>query len=189
MPAAVDGYRCRMAAQREGSTNSETSDDELDGFAIAVTREEGRWTCTPLSADALTSLEDAERELRDLRSSGAVFGLIDVDEAFFLVVRPGPGGTALAISDAACAVDYDLAADVLDALNIDLPDLSPEELEEIDPWAEGDLGLLADLALPEPVLGVIMDEFELYPDEQLGMIAQRMGFADEFAAVLDKIQS
>ena len=177
-----------MAAQREDSTHSETSDDDIDGFAIAVTREDGRWSCTPLSADALTSLEDAERELRDLRSSGAVFGLLDVDEAFFLVVRPGPGGTALAISDAACAIDYDVAADVLDVLNIDIPELSPEELEEIDPWAEGDLGLLADLDLPEPVLAVIMDESELYPDEQLGMIAERMGFADEFAAVLDKLQ-
>ncbi len=177
-----------MAAQREESTYSETSDDDIDGFAIAVTREDGRWSCTPLSVDALSSLEDAERELRDLRSSGAVFGLLDVEEAFFLVVRPGPGGTALAISDAACAIDYDIAADVLDVLNIDVPELSPEELEEIDPWAEGDLGLLADLSLPEPVLAVIMDEFELYPDEQLGMIAQRMGFADEFAAVLDKLQ-
>lgn len=176
-----------MAAQRGGSTNTETSDDELDGFALAVTREEGRWTCTPLSSDALLSLEDAERELLDLRSSGAVFGLLDVDEAFFMVVRPGPGGTALAISDAACAMDYDIAADALDALNIEIPELSPEELDDIDPWAEGDLGLLADLGLPEPVLGVIMSEFELYPDEQLGMIAQRMGFADEFAAVLDKM--
>lgn len=178
-----------MAAQREGSTSAETSDDELDGFAIAVTREDGRWTCTPLSSDALASLDDAESELRELRSSGAVFGLLNVDEAFFVVVRPGPGGTALAISDAACAIDYDIAADVLEALNIEVPDLSPDELDEIDPWAEGDLGLLADLDLPEPVLAVIMNEIELYPDEQLGMVAERMGFADEFAAVLDKISS
>lgn len=176
-----------MAATSGSSINAETTDDELDGFAIAVTREDGRWTCTPLSPDALTSLEDAESELREMRSSGAVFGLLNVDEAFFLIIRPGPGGTALAISDAACAIDYDIAADVLEALNVEVPDLSPDELDEIDPWAEGDLGLLADLDLPEPVLAVIMNEIELYPDEQLGMVAERMGFADEFAAVLDKI--
>lgn len=47
--------------------------------------------------------------------------------------------------------------------------------------------MLADLGLPEPVLSVILAETDLYPDEQLGMIAQRLGFANELSAVLDKL--
>ena len=47
--------------------------------------------------------------------------------------------------------------------------------------------MLADLGLPEPVLSVILAETDLYPDEQLGMIAQRLGFATSSSAVLDKL--
>ncbi|WP_194825441.1 tRNA adenosine deaminase-associated protein [Nocardia sp. XZ_19_231] len=177
-----------MAAQRSG-TNRATSDDDFDveGFAVAVVREEGTWRVSPLSSEALHDLSAAETELKALRSSGAVFGLIDVDDEFFIVLRPAPSGTRLLVSDATAAIDYDIAADVLDALNVEIPDIDPDDLDDVEPWEEGDLGMLADLGLPEPVLSVIIAETDLYPDEQLGMIAQRLGFADEFAAVLDKM--
>ncbi|MDJ0114430.1 tRNA adenosine deaminase, partial [Rhodococcus erythropolis] len=63
----------------------------------------------------------------------------------------------------------------------------PDDLDDVEPWEEGDLSVLADLGLPEPVLAVIAAETDLYPDEQLGMIAQRLGFASEFGAALDKL--
>ncbi|PPJ28324.1 tRNA adenosine deaminase [Nocardia nova] len=175
-------------AQRS-STNRAASDDydDVEGFAVAVVREDSTWRCSPLSAAALSSLSAAENELRALRSTGAVFGLLDVDDEFFIVLRPGPTGSRLLISDATAAIDYDIAVEVLDALNVEVPDIDPDELDEIDPWEEGDLGVLADLGLPEPVLSVILTETDLYPDEQLGMVAQRLGFADEFSAVLDKL--
>ena len=62
-----------------------------------------------------------------------------------------------------------------------------EALEDADPFEEGDLGVLADVGLPEAVLSVILDETDLYPDEQLGRIAREMGFAEELAAVLDRL--
>jgi putative tRNA adenosine deaminase-associated protein len=161
--------------------------DTPDGFGVAVVREDGTWRCSPMRRKSLTSLDVAETELRELRSAGAVFGLLDVDDEFFVIVRPGPAGNRLLLSDATMAIDYDIAADVLDELNIPVPDIDPEDLEETEPWEEGDLGLLADVGLPEAVLGVILAETDLYPDEQIGMIAQRMGFADELAAVLDKL--
>ncbi|MBB5913574.1 putative tRNA adenosine deaminase-associated protein [Nocardia transvalensis] len=129
----------------------------------------------------------AEHELRALRSTGAVFGLLDVDDEFFIVLRPAPTGSRLLISDATAAIDYDIAADVLEALNVEIPDVDPDELDDIEPWEEGDLGVLADLGLPEPVLSVILAETDLYPDEQLSMIAQRLGFTSELAEVLDKL--
>ena len=103
---------------------------------------------------------------------------------FFVIVRPAPAGTRLLLSDATAALDYDIAAEVLEKLD---NDISPEELEEADPFEEGDLGLLADIGLPEAVLGVILDESDLYADEQLGRIAREMGFADELSAVLDRL--
>ncbi|MEU0544883.1 tRNA adenosine deaminase-associated protein [Nocardia sp. NPDC005978] len=177
-----------MAAQRS-STNRAASDeyDDVEGFAVAVVREEANWKVTPLSAAALHSLSAAEDEIRELRASGAVFGLLDIDDEFFVILRPGPTGSRILLSDATAAIDYDIAADVLEELNIEIPDIDPDELDDIDPWEEGDLGVLSDLGLPEPVLSVILAETDLYPDEQLGMIAQRLGFANELSAVLDKL--
>ncbi|MUL66175.1 tRNA adenosine deaminase [Mycobacterium sp. CBMA 234] len=157
--------------------------DLPDGFGVAVVREDGAWRCVPLKRTALVDLTAAETELRELRSAGAVFGLLNVDDEFFVIVRPAPSGARLLLSDATAALDYDIAADVLEKLDADL---SLEELEEDDPFEEGDLGLLADLGLPEGVLGVILADDD-YADEQLSRIAQEMGFNDELVAVLDKL--
>ena len=158
--------------------------ETLDGFGLAVVREDGKWRCAPLRAAALTSLTSAETELRELRSSGAVFGLLDVDEEFFVIVRPAPGGTRLLLSDATAALDYDIADEVLDKLDVDI---DTEDLEDSDPFEEGDLGLLADVGLPGAVLGVILDESDLDVDEQLLRIAREMGFDEQMAAALHRL--
>jgi putative tRNA adenosine deaminase-associated protein len=153
----------------------------LRGFAIAVVREDGRWRCAQLPSEVLTDLDAAITALRDVRSTGAVFGLLDVDDEFFVIIRPTPGGVRLLLSDAVAALDYDIAADVLDLLRVEVL----EEDEDADPWPEGDLALLADVGLPEPELSVIIDEIDLYPDEQLEMIATRCGFQSEFSAAVE----
>ncbi|MFT4042860.1 MAG: tRNA adenosine deaminase-associated protein [Gordonia sp. (in: high G+C Gram-positive bacteria)] len=168
-------------------SNKQQATDEVEGFAVAVVREDGAWKVKALGRDALTDLAGAERQLRELRAAGAVFGLLDIDDEFFIVVRPAPGGARLLLSDATAAVDYDIAADVLEAINIDVPDIDPDELDDIDPWEEGDLGVLADLGLPDAVMGVIVGDTDLYADEQIGMIAARLGFADELSKVLDTL--
>jgi putative tRNA adenosine deaminase-associated protein len=155
-----------------------------DGFAVSVVREDGKWRCARLDDAALGELDAAITELRRIRSTGAAFGMLAVDDEFFVLLRPAPGGVALLLSDAAAALDYDVAADVLDLLRAEPPDEDDDEV-----WPEGDLGILADLGLPAPELQVIVDEVDLYPDEQLQMIAQRCGFADELTALIDRIQS
>lgn len=154
----------------------------MPGFAVAAIREEGRWRCIRLAAKALTDLDAAITELRRLRSTGAVVGLLDVDDEFFVLVRPIPGGVALMVSDAVAALDYDIAADVLDLLRVDLP--PDDEAIEDEPWPEGDLAILADLGLPADELEVLAGETELYPDEQLAAIGRRCGFADELAKLV-----
>lgn len=155
-----------------------------DGFGVAVVREDGKWRCAPMRRTALTSLTAAETELREIRSAGAVFGLLDIDDEFFVIVRPAPSRTRLLLSDATAALDYDIAAEVLEELDADI---GPEDLDEAEPFEEGDLGLLSDVGLPDAVLGVILDETDLYADEQLGRIAREMGFADELSKVLDRL--
>ena len=113
-----------MAAQRAQA--QQRSVDEPDGFGVAVVREEGKWRCTALRAGALTSLSAAETELRELRSAGAVFGILDIDDEFFLILRPAPSGTRLLLSDATAALDYDIAAEALETLDADI---SAEDLE------------------------------------------------------------
>jgi putative tRNA adenosine deaminase-associated protein len=171
-----------MGAQRAPA--KERAADVPDGFGVAVVREEGKWRCSAMAAQSLTSLSAAETELRELRSAGAVFGLLDVDDEFFVIVRPAPSGTRLLLSDATAALDYDIAAEVLDNLDADI---DPEDLEDAEPFEEGDLGLLSDVGLPEAVLGVILDESDLYADEQLGRIAREMGFAEELSTVLERL--
>lgn len=171
-----------MGAQR--AQTQQQSVDVPDGFGVAVVREDGVWRCTAMRSAALTSLKDAETELCQLRSAGAVFGLLDVDDEFFVIVRPAPAGTRLLLSDATAALDYDIAAEVLEMLDSDIDE---DDLDDSDPFEEGDLGVLSDLGLPAGVLGVILDENDLYADEQVGRIAREMGFADELSAVLDRL--
>ena len=76
----------------------------------------------------------------------------------------------------------DIAAEALEKLDADI---DYEELDPDAPFEEGDLGVLSDVGLPEGVLGVIISDTDLYADEQLGMIAARMGFPEEFSAVLE----
>lgn len=170
-----------MGAQRAQA--QKPAGDLPEGFGVAVVREDGKWRCSPLNRSALTSLTAAETELRELRSAGAVFGLLDVDDEFFVIVRPAPSGTRLFLSDATAALDYDIAQQVLEKLDADV-DL--DDLEDEDPFEEGDLAVLSDVGLSEGVLSIILDDDE-YADEQLSRIAQEMGFGDELSAVLDKL--
>jgi putative tRNA adenosine deaminase-associated protein len=154
-----------------------------DGFGIAVVREDGKWRCTAMRRAALISLGAAETELRELRSAGAVFGLLDVDDEFFVIVRPAPAGTRLFLSDATAALEYDIAAEVLEKLDADI---ELADLDDEDPFEEGDLGVLADVGLNEGILSIILSDDD-YADEQLARIAQEMGFGDEMSAVVDKL--
>lgn len=158
------------------------AEDFVTGFAVAVVREGGQWSCTLMNNSVLTELDTAITELRRRQSTGAVFGLLSVEDDFFVIIRPRPDGASLMLSDAAAALDYDIAADVLDML-----ESFPPEDDDDAIWPEGDLGILEDLGLSTAGLEVIANEVDLYPDEQLQMIAQQCGFGDEFGNLLDEL--
>ena len=171
-----------MGAQRAPARQQ--SVDTPDSFGVAVVREDGKWRCAPLRRAAVSSLAATETELREIRSAGAVFGLLDIEDDFFVIVRPAPSGTRLLLSDATAALEYDIAAEALEKLDAEI---ELEELEDAEPFEEGDLGLLSDIGLHEDVLRVILADPDLYADEQLNSIAREMGFADELSAVLERL--
>ena len=154
-----------------------------EGFAIAVAHQDGAWRLTELDDAVLEDVDALLTELRRLAAAGgAIFALLAIDDEFFAVVRPVPGGAALLLSDIATALDYDVAADMADLLHVEVPD--EDELDD-DPWPEGDLALLADFGVSEQEMQIIVDDADLYPDEQLQLIADRCGFGEKFAALVD----
>jgi putative tRNA adenosine deaminase-associated protein len=155
-----------------------------DGFAVAVVRAEGKWRCSLLAAELLDDFDGLVSGLRRLAIEGPVFGLVCVEDEYFVVIRPIPGGVAVLLSDATAALDFDLAADVLDVLHVEVPD---EEDIDDDAWPEGDLAILADFGVPEQEMQLIVEDPDLYPDEQLAMMADRAGFGDELHKIIDRL--
>lgn len=148
-------------------------------FAVTVTRTEGEWVVRAFDDD-FSSLETSVSAVRALRSEGPSFALLCVEDEYFVIVRPIPDGVQALLSDATMAVDDAFAASVLGELDAEIPDLDPDELDEVDGWADGDFEILADLGLSEEVLGVIVDDTDTWPSEQLVRVAEELGFADEF---------
>jgi putative tRNA adenosine deaminase-associated protein len=83
------------------------------------------------------------------------------------------------ISDITYALDYEVAAELVEVLDLEFP----EEEDEAQPG--GDLDLLNDLGVSQMELLTILDDSELYPDEQLEAIANRLGFGDQFNQVIE----
>ena len=121
-----------------------------DGYAVTVAMRGGEWVVAGFDDD-FEHLSTAVKAVRNLRSEGAAFALLNVEEEYLVIVRPGPSDVRVLISDATMGVDDDFAAEILDQAGIDIPDIDPDDLDEVDPWEEGDLGLLADLGLPDAV--------------------------------------
>ena len=150
-------------------------------FAVTVASQDGGWVVRTFDDD-FSTLATSIRAVRALRSEGPAFALLCVEDEYFVIVRPIPDGVQALVSDATMAVDDDFAASVLGELDAEIPDLDPDELDEIDGWADGDFEVLADLGLSAEVLGVIVDDSDMWPSEQLVRIAEELGFAEELIA-------
>ena len=165
--------------------NDDFGDDRDDdrSYAVAVALGDAGWTVSELPDEALDDLDAAVSATRRLRAERASFAMLNVDDDYFILLRPVPGAVRAVLSDATAAVTDDIAADVLDEIDVDAPDIDEDELDDIDAWPEGDLALLADVGMPEDMLAVICEDQSLWACEQLHAIADHLGFADELAEV------
>ena len=158
------------------------SDDNFS-FAVTVARDEGHWLVRSFD-DEFTDINTSINAVRSLRSTGAAFALLSVEDDYFVAVRPVPGGVRMLLSDATFAVEDDFAADFLELRDIELPDIDPEDLDEAEPYGDGDFDIFADLGLSEDQLGFIIDNDEDWPSDMLLRIAGDLGFGDELEEII-----
>ena len=159
------------------------SQDFPDGYAVTVERTGGAWRVREFDDD-FSDLSTSVTAVRNLRAEGPAFALLNVEEDYLVIVRPGPSQTRVLISDATMAVDDDFAADILDEAGAEIPDIDPDELDNVDAWADGDFDILADLGLSEEQMSILLDD-DADPADLAQTIADELGFGDALADVVD----
>lgn len=159
------------------------SQDFPDGYAVTVERTGGAWRVREFDDD-FSDLSTSITAVRNLRAEGPAFALLNVEEDYLVIVRPGPSQTRVLISDATMAVDDDFAADILDEAGAEIPDIDPDELDNVDAWADGDFDILADLGLSEEQMSILLDD-DADPADLAHTIADELGFGDELADAVD----
>jgi putative tRNA adenosine deaminase-associated protein len=159
------------------------TDVDATDFAVVVYREDESWEADILPVALTEDLAGLIHALRQQPSLGGTVGLVSVGDDFFVAIRLLGDEVMVFLSDVTASVDWPLARQVLDYLDIPVPD--DEELDQVLPV--GDMSIFADLGLDEMELGAISGDLELYPDEMLLSIAGRIGFAHAFERAMDAV--
>jgi putative tRNA adenosine deaminase-associated protein len=157
-------------------------------FAIIVFREDDRWDADVLPVAVTGDLAGFIRALRQQPSIAGTIGLAGIDDYFFVAVRVIGSQVSVLLSDIGAALDYTLAEQVLDMLEIPVPD--EEDIDQVLPV--GDLSIFADLGLDEMELAAICSRLDLYADDPpdsvedaMESIAARLGFGPAMERALD----
>ncbi len=162
-----------MSAESEGTATD---------FAVAAYREEGQWVVESLPPRVADSLDSLVLSLRQQPAEGGSVGMVSVADDFFVAVRVVGDDEEILLSDVTAAHDWPLAQEVLERLELPMPE--GDELEEIQP--AGDLTIFEDLGLPPREIASLCSDAELFPDEMLGSIAARLGFGEDFERAIDR---
>jgi putative tRNA adenosine deaminase-associated protein len=157
-------------------------------FAVRVARLEDRWQCELLAADADDELPALERALGAPGSAGwpGPFVVVVDSRLYFVVLRHGPGGMVRALISDATFQEWVLAAEVVERYGIAVETgttIDDAFDEDGQGWPGGDLDVFADAGLPAEELARLLDSDELWADEMVLRIAERLGFAAELVAV------
>lgn len=154
-------------------------ENEIQDLALLAWRDDGSWLVSELSLEATSDIGIALDSLRAKQVNGGALAFLAVDDAFFIIIRQIGLKMQMVLSDVISALDYEIAAEVLELLDLELP----AEDDAAEP--AGDLNLLEDLGIDAMELQAICDDAQMYPDEQLEAIARRIGCGDEFLDALD----
>lgn len=157
------------------------SEETAVDFALAVYREDEQWQVNALPPRLADDLDGFVKALRQQPSEGVTLGMLSVAEDFFVIVRPLGSQVRLLLSDVTSAAQWPIARQVLDELGLPAPE--GDDLEQVQP--AGDLDIVADLGVSAMEMGALCDDLDLYPDEMLGDIADRLGFGDQLERALD----
>jgi putative tRNA adenosine deaminase-associated protein len=150
-------------------------------FAVVVYREDDAWEVERLPVALTEDLAGLIHALRQQPSIGSTIGLAAVGDDFFVGLRVVADEIMIFLSDVTASVDWPLARQVVDYLELDIPD--DEELDQVLP--AGDMSIFADLGLDEMELGALSGDLDLFPDEMLASIASRLGFGPAFERAIE----
>ena len=165
---------------------AETPTDAEQTWAVVVFNDGGgaagmRWQVGQLAPGLSDDLGHMEQAVQGQLPGS--FALVDVADDFFIVVRNSGGAMRFLLSDVTASSEWELAAQVMDRLDLDIPRES--DLDEVLP--AGDLDVFDDLGLDAMELGAILSDVDAYADEMLSTLARRLGFADAYEQAVDAL--
>ena len=150
-------------------------------FAVVIYREDDVWEAEVLPTALTENLDGQIQALRQQPGIGGAIGLVAVGDDFFVSLRVLGNHVSVFLSDVTASVDWPLARQVLDYLDIPVPE--DEDLDQVLPV--GDMSIFADLGVDEMELGALSGDLDLFPDEVLASMARRIGFGQALERALD----
>lgn len=155
--------------------------DAMEAAAVVAFKEDGQWQVGVLPERLTEDLDGLIAALRQQPGESGAIAFVDVADEFFVAIRVAAGRVRLLLSDVTAAVAWDLAAAVLDMLEVPVP--GEDDLDDI--WPAGDLSIFADLGMEEMELGAILADVDAYADEMIMAISGRLGFGEAVERALD----
>jgi putative tRNA adenosine deaminase-associated protein len=154
-------------------------------FAVRVSRPDSAWRVQLLAVDAGDELPVLERALGEPGADGwpPPFVLVVDSRLYFVVLRHGPGGMVRALISDATMQEWVLAAEVVERYGIAV-DTDGAFDDDESGWPGGDLDVFADDGLPADQLRPIVTADDLWADEMVVRIADRLGFGAELSAAV-----
>ena len=157
---------------------SSQADHSADDFGVLAWREDDVWRASRLTITRdLGSIMD---QLKAQQGDSGSVALIAIDEEFFIIARSTGRTMQMMLSDVTYAVEYEIAADLIDALDLPFPE------DDDDPQPGGDIDLLSDFGINAMDLEIMSDDLEMYPEEQITSLAHRLGFGEQFDQLYDR---
>jgi putative tRNA adenosine deaminase-associated protein len=152
-------------------------------FAVVVYREDDVWEADVLPTALTENLDGLIQALRQQPGIGGTIGLAAVGDDFFVALRVLGNHVSVFLSDVTASVDWPLARQVLDYLDIPVPE--DEDLDQVLPV--GDMSIFDDLGVDEMELGALSGDLDLFPDEVLASLARRIGFGQAMERALASV--
>ena len=143
--------------------------EDLDYSAI-LWREDGVWNATSVPAQQAVVLDDLLALCKQYPGEGGVYAAVGVADEFFILLHHDPRRTQAFISDGVALLDWDIAEDAADLIDLDWEE---EDLEEFE--AIGDSNILSNFGLKAEDLSMICENPDLEPDQQIFEVWKRVG--------------
>lgn len=159
------------------------ADEMAADFALSAVREDGVWSVTQLPPAAADDLNQMVHALRQQPGDAGAIGLLSFSEDFFVVMRMMGDDVRILLSDVTAAFDAPFAGQVLDYLELPMPDGDDED--DIEP--AGDLDLLEDLGVSPLLMAELCDDLDLYPDDVFAQVAELLGFRQQYDAAMQLV--